>query len=161
MEKTKIKRSIWAKLTKLSDEDLKKEGEEIEIIEKKTKEEVKELKKDLWLPAEEGRLSLDIYQKNGKIIVKSTLAGVKPEDLEIIIDKDILTIKGERKKDEEIEDKDYFHQECFWGRFSRTVILPTEVETEEVVANLKNGILTIILPIKKERKEIKKIELKK
>jgi len=161
----KIKKTIWAKLTKLSDKDLDLEGKEIEWIKKEEKKKkVEELpkKEDWWLPQiAEGKLSLDIYQKNGKIIVKSPIAGVKSEDLEIIIDKDILTIKGERKKYEEVDEKNYFHRECFWGKFSRTVILPTKVEIENVKASLKNGILTIILPIKKEEEEIKKIKPKK
>jgi len=161
----KIKKTIWAKLTKFSDKDLDLEGKEIEWIkkeEKKKKAEELPKKEDWWLPQiAEGKLSLDIYQKNGKIIVKSPIAGVKSEDLEIIIDKDILTIKGERKKDEEVDEKNYFHRECFWGKFSRTVILPTKVEIENVKASLKNGILTIILPIKKEEEEIKKIKPKK
>ncbi|MFN3301440.1 MAG: Hsp20/alpha crystallin family protein [Patescibacteria group bacterium] len=160
MEKAKIKSSFWSKITKLSEEDLKKTGKEIEAVKKEEKEE----KKELWLPeTSEGKLSLDIYQKGEEIIVKSALAGVKPEDLEITIDKDILTIKGKREREdsEKLEEIKYFHQECFWGHFSRTVILPAEVKIEEVKATLKNGILTINLPIKKKEEGVKKVKIKK
>lgn len=152
--------TLWSKITKLDEETLKKTGKEIEVIEKKKKIPKEE---EIWLPeTSEGKLSLDIYQDiDNNIVVKSAIAGVSPNDLEIIIDKDILTIKGERKKEEEIDSKNYFHQECFWGRFSRTVILPTEVKTEEVKANLKNGILTIILPKKEERITSKMVKIKK
>lgn len=163
----KTKKTFWAKVTHLDEEDLKKQGQEVKTIEKEKKiskkviEEKALEEKEAWLTeSAEGKLSLDVYQKEGQIIIKSALAGVKPEDLEIIIDKDILTIKGERKQEEQITAKDYFHQECFWGRFSRTVILPTEVETEKVKANLKNGILTINLSVKREIEEAKKVKIK-
>lgn len=160
----KTKKSFWAKITHLDEEDLKKEGQEIEILKEKNEAKKtieKEQEKEFLFPeTSEGKLALDIYQKENQIVVKSALAGVKPEDLEIIIDKDILTIKGKRIKEEEIEIKNYFHQECFWGHFSRTVILPTEVETEKAKANLKNGILTINLPIKKSEEKAKKLKIK-
>jgi len=157
----KIKKTIWAKLTHLPEEDLKKEGKEVEVIKKEVPKKI-EKKESTWLPEySEGKLSLDVYQKENKIVVRSALAGVKPEDLEIIIDKDILTIKGERKQEEEMDEKNYFHQECFWGRFSRTIILPTEVKTEEIRAHLKNGILTIDLPIKEEIEKTKRVKIKK
>ncbi len=152
------KQSFWSKITRLSEADLKKTGKEI-----KKEETPIEKKKEFWFPeTSEGKLSLDIYQdKKNNIIVKSALAGVSPQDLEIIIDKDILTIKGIRRKEEEIEEKDYFYQECFWGRFSRTVILPSEIKIEEAKASLKNGILTIILPKKEEKTTSRKVEIKK
>lgn len=159
----KDKKTIWEKITHLSKEDLKREGKEVGVISQKKEVHQKEKQpEETWLPeTSEGKLSLDIYRRENLIIVQSALAGVKSEDLEITIDKDILTIKGERQPDEEVKKDNYFLQECFWGRFSRTVILPTEVKTGGVKAQLRrNGILTITLPIKKEEKEIKKVEVK-
>jgi len=94
----------------------------------------------------EGQLSVDVYEKGDNLIVKSTIAGVKPEDLEIYIHDDMLTIRGKRQKEETINKDNYFYQECYWGGFSRSLILPTEVQSDKIEAVLKNGVLTIILP---------------
>ena len=99
-----------------------------------------------FLSETEGQLVLDVYQDEDNIIVKSTLAGVKPEDVEISITNDMLSIKGVREKEEEIRDDAYYYQECYWGAFARSVILPTEVDAESIKASIKNGILTITLP---------------
>lgn len=155
-------KNIWSKLTGLDDKRLNESGREIKIekIEKpkKIKKEEKNIStqdhRDEWLPQiSEGKLSIDVYLKDENLFVVSAIAGVKPENLEILIDRDILTLKGERKSDFQVDKKDYLHQECFWGSFSRTVLLPCEVKTDEVKANLKNGILVIILPTKGEIKE--------
>ena len=94
---------------------------------------------------EEGQLSVDVYETENEIIIKSTIAGVKPEDLDISINNDMLTIRGERKQEENIDEEEYLYRECYWGAFSRSIILPAEVDTNSVEAELENGILTIIL----------------
>lgn len=94
----------------------------------------------------EGQLTIDVYQTPGEIVIKSTIAGVRPEDLDVNINNDMLTVKGIRKNDARVKPEDYYYQECYWGPFSRSVILPVDVETENIKAELKNGILTIILP---------------
>ena len=94
----------------------------------------------------EGQLSVDVYQTKDKIIVKSTIAGVKPEDLEIYIHHDLLTIRGKREQEKEEKDADYFYKECYWGGFSRSIILPVDVQVDKVDAVFKNGILTITMP---------------
>ncbi|MBI4709446.1 MAG: Hsp20/alpha crystallin family protein [Candidatus Portnoybacteria bacterium] len=111
-----------------------------------------------WLPDSEGQLTIDVYQTPSHIIIKSTIAGVKSEDLDITITNDMVTIRGEREKDEEIKAEDYYYQECYWGAFSRSVILPVDVEAEKAEASLKNGILTIKLP-KIEKVKTKKIKV--
>ncbi len=103
---------------------------------------------------EEGQLSIDVYQKPDKLIVKSTIAGVKPEDIDISINNDMLTIRGKREANEKISGDDYLYRECYWGAFSRSVILPVEVEAEKVEASLENGVLTVILPKAKTSKQI-------
>lgn len=94
----------------------------------------------------EGQLTIDVYQTEDDIVIKSTIAGVKPEDLDVNINNDMITIRGERKKDEDVDQENYYYQECYWGPFSRSVILPVEIVTEKAEATMKNGILTLRLP---------------
>lgn len=94
----------------------------------------------------EGQLSIDVYQAGDNLVVKSTIAGVKPEELEIYIHNDLLTIRGKREQISEDEGADYLYKECFWGGFSRSIILPFEVQVDKVQATLRNGVLTIIMP---------------
>ncbi|MBI3290762.1 Hsp20/alpha crystallin family protein [Candidatus Falkowbacteria bacterium] len=108
-----------------------------------------------WLDDEsEGQLLLDVYQDDKNIYVKSTIAGVKPEDLDISINNDMLTIRGVRDGETAFEKADYFYQECYWGSFSRSIILPFEVKSDKVSAELKNGVLTIALPKDKRQRNI-------
>jgi HSP20 family protein len=93
----------------------------------------------------EGQLSVDVYQTPTEIVIKSTIAGIKPEDLKISLHNDLLTIKGRREEDINIKEEDYFYKECYFGSFSRSIILPAEVNNHEVDAILENGILTITL----------------
>lgn len=94
----------------------------------------------------EGQLTIDVYQTDDDIVIKSTIAGVKPEDLDININNDMVTVRGERKQEEEVDSENYYYQECYWGPFSRSVILPVEIITEKAEATMKNGILTLRLP---------------
>jgi HSP20 family protein len=100
-----------------------------------------------WQPAdfEEGQLSIDVYETEKNIFVKSTIAGVKPDDLDITMDNDMLTIRGKRHDEAEKEGRDYLYQECYWGSFSRSVILPVEVDSKKIDASLENGVLTVTL----------------
>ncbi len=103
------------------------------------------------IPEEEGQLTIDVYQTASEIVIKSPVAGVRPEDLDVSISNDMITIKGRRSNDEPVAQEDYYFQELYWGPFSRSIILPQEVEINKIRASLKNGILTIRLPkIKKE-----------
>jgi HSP20 family protein len=95
----------------------------------------------------EGQLAVDVYQSGNDLIVKSTIAGIQPEDLEIYINNDLLTIRGKRESEIEESKTDYFYKECYWGGFSRSIILPCEVQIDRVEATFKNGILKIVLPI--------------
>lgn len=103
---------------------------------------------------EEGQLAIDVYQNSDNIVVKSTIAGVKPEDIDISVNNDMLTIRGKREMKEEITEDDYFYQECYWGGFSRSIILPMEVQTDKIDAILENGVLTVILPKAKSSKQV-------
>ncbi|MBP9727747.1 MAG: Hsp20/alpha crystallin family protein [Candidatus Moranbacteria bacterium] len=107
----------------------------------------------------EGQLTIDVYQTENDIVIKSTIAGVKPEDLDVSINNDMVTVKGERKNEEEVENGNYYYQECYWGGFSRSVLLPVDVIPEKADASLKNGILTIRLP-KADTTKTKKIQVR-
>lgn len=107
----------------------------------------------------EGQLTIDVYQTEGEIVIKSTIAGVKPEDLDVAINNDMVTIRGERKNEEMVGNENYYYQECYWGSFSRSVVLPVDIIAEKAEASLKNGILTIRLP-KADVNKIKKIQVR-
>jgi HSP20 family protein len=114
-----------------------------------------------WLDEDysEGQLSIDVYETDKKIYIKSTMAGVKPEDLNISLHNDMLTIKGRRDLSlpEEVNDNDSIYKECYWGSFSRTIILPTEINEDKIDATLEDGVLTITLI---KLKKTDKIEVK-
>ncbi len=95
---------------------------------------------------EEGQLAVDMCQTATDIIIKTMVAGVKPEDLDIAITRDMVTIRGKRMETTESDENDFFHKELYWGSFSRTIVLPAEVEIEEAEASEKHGLLTLILP---------------
>lgn len=135
---------------------IKKETEE--TIEKKEPVEEKDWLKETE-EGEEGQLTIDVYQTESDIVIKSTIAGVNPEDIDISITNDMVTIKGKRVKDEKVETDNYYYQELYWGAFSRSIILPVEVDTDKAKAIIKNGILTIKLP-KSEKIKTKKIRVR-
>jgi HSP20 family protein len=117
--------------------------------------------RETWLEEEagEGQLAIDVYQNPEEIIIRAHVAGVKPDDLDISITRDMVTIKGKREEAREVEDDNYFYKELYWGSFSRTILLPQEVEVEEAQANEKHGMLTIRLPkIDKERQTKLKVK---
>lgn len=183
----KNKESFWAKITGLSERELETEvlddfinqkneiferpinnyleSDQIETNKEKDKEEVIKNSlsnsRDLWLESEdEGQLAIDVYQNKDSIIIKSAIAGVNPADLDVAVSNGVVTIRGERKYDEKIEEKDYLYQECYWGKFSRSVILPCEVDEKKIKASLKDGILTVILPKSKEL-DVVRVEIEK
>lgn len=95
---------------------------------------------------EEGELAVDMYQTPSEIVIKTMVAGVKPEDLDINITRDMVTIRGKRMESYSNSENDFFHKELYWGSFSRTIVLPAEVEIEEAEASEKHGLLTLTLP---------------
>ncbi|MBT9151586.1 MAG: Spore protein SP21 [candidate division WS2 bacterium] len=107
----------------------------------------------------EGQLTVDVYQTPDEIIVESTIAGVDPDNIDVDVTSESVTVRGERKKEEKIDETDYFYQECFWGKFSRSIILPQEVDPDKAHSSIKNGILTIHLP-KIHRHKSRKVKVK-
>ncbi|HRH33337.1 MAG TPA: Hsp20/alpha crystallin family protein [bacterium] len=102
---------------------------------------------------EEGQLAVDIYQTEEAVIVKSTIAGAVADDIEISLAEGMLTIKGRRELPEIVASDAYLYQECYWGRFSRSIVLPIEVKSDKVCASLHNGVLTISLPKARRSKQ--------
>lgn len=108
---------------------------------------------------EEAELTVDVYQTNGDIIIQAMVAGVKPEDLELTIARDMVTIRGKRGENRNIDEENYFTKELYWGKFSRTILLPQEIEPEEVDATEKHGLLTIKLQkVDKEKKNVVRVK---
>lgn len=110
-----------------------------------------------WMESE-GQLTIDVYQLEDEMVIKSTVAGVRSENLDITLTADMVTIRGSREREEEIHPQDYYYQELYWGPFSRSVVLPYEIDTENAKAALREGVLTIRLP-KLERSKTKKLKI--
>ena len=94
----------------------------------------------------DGELPVDMYQTPDAIVIRALVAGVSPEDLDIAITRDMVTLKGQREEIQEAPDEDYYHRELFWGSFARTILLPEEVVIDEAEAKEKHGLLEIVLP---------------
>ena len=111
-------------------------------------------KKDSWMEEpEEGQLTVDVYETSNDIIIKTMVAGVRPEDLDISITREMVTVRGKREEDRTVSSEDYFHRELYWGTFSRTIVLPKEVDIEEAEAIEKYGLLILKLPKLDKNKE--------
>src|SRR6266511_2329793 len=111
--------------------------EEAEETEEETAVQPQQQQED-WLSEYEGQLNIDMYQTKDNVIIKSTIAGVRPEDIDITVANDMVSIKGARRKEESISQEDYFYQECYWGNFSRSVIVPVDIDSESIEADLKD-----------------------
>jgi HSP20 family protein len=94
----------------------------------------------------EGQLTVDVYQTEDEIIILSTIAGVNQNDIDITVTNEMVIIKGKRSMPDKIKDSDYYYQEIFWGPFSRTIILPEDIDSENAKASMQSGLLTIRLP---------------
>ncbi len=101
---------------------------------------------DDFAPAAEGQLPVDLYQTPSEIVVRAFVAGVRPDELTVSIRRDMVEIGGSRMEREQISAPDYFSRELFWGSFSRSILLPEEVDVEASSATAKDGLLTIIMP---------------
>lgn len=108
---------------------------------------------------QEGELSVDIYQTPDAIVVKALVAGVNPSSIDISLTRDMITIRGHREEHKEVTEENYFYKELFWGSFTRTILLPEEVDVDAAEASTNHGILVIKLPkINKERKTKLKVK---
>lgn len=113
-----------------------------------------------WLtPFGTETLAVDMYETDNAIVVKAAVPGVKPEELDISVSGDVLTIKGETKAEEEVKDERYMRRECRYGSFSRSLSLPVPVVADKAEAEFENGILKLTLP-KAEEVKPKSIKVK-
>lgn len=117
-------------------------------------------RQDAWgaedtVMAQEGELSVDVYQTPEAVVVKALIAGVLPGNIDISLSREMITIEGTREEEREVEDGDFFQRELYWGGFSRTILLPAEVDVDMAEANEKHGILTIRLPKINKSKQTK------
>lgn len=105
------------------------------------------------------QLTVDVYQNDDEIVIRALVAGVRPEDLDIAITRDMVTIKGKRVEQKEAQDTNYVYQELYWGSFERTVVLPAEIDVDLAEASEKHGLLLIKLPkINKDRQTRLKVK---
>jgi len=107
----------------------------------------------------EGQLALDIYQTSSDIVIVAPIAGVKLTDINVAVTEDVLTIKGKRYLEFDVPDEDYFTQECFWGDFSRSIVLPAAVDTTRISATFKDAVLKITIP-KTEKTKTRIVRIK-
>jgi len=109
--------------------------------------------------SEEGELAIDLYETQENLVLQAVIGGMKANDLDISITNDMITIRGERKREENGKIDKFYYEECFWGVFSRSIILPQEINADKAKAIIKNGLLTIILPkLEKTKKKVLEIE---
>lgn len=102
-----------------------------------------------------GELAVDIYQTADAIVIKALVAGVQPQSIDISLTREMVTISGQRQDEREVADDDYFQRELYWGSFSRTILLPEEVDVDLAEASEKHGILMIRLPKINKKRETK------
>lgn len=152
-----MKKSFFERLTGSSKDEIEEEREM--DISKGVME--KEGNGNEWMEEnnDEGQLTVDVFQTADNIIIKAMVAGVKPDDLDVSITQDMITIRGKREESHKVEKENYFYQELYWGSFSRSILLPQEVDPDEAEATIKNGILTIKLP-KLDKEKVQKLKVK-
>jgi HSP20 family protein len=99
-----------------------------------------------WMEELEGQLAIDVYQTASDLVLKAPIAGVRQEDLDVTITDERVSIRGERRDNQNEAVEEYLVQECYWGAFSRTFVLPVAIDADKASARLANGILTITIP---------------
>ena len=99
-----------------------------------------------WAPA------VDIYEQNGNIVLQAELPGLDPKDVDVRVENNVLTLRGQRKLDETVDKDNYHRVERSYGSFTRSFTLPSIVDTEKIQANYKDGVLRLTLPTREEAK---------
>lgn len=107
----------------------------------------------LTRPETEGQLAVDVAQTENELIIIAPIAGAPPDQVSLHLQNDVLTIRGERRSPVPPE-AEYFYEECYWGKFSRTIVLPVDVKTELAKAEFKHGVLVVHLPKQKSQSNI-------
>lgn len=113
-----------------------------------------------WLaPAGVETLAVDMYETDDAVVVKSAIPGAKPEDLDVSVTGDTLTIKGETRTEEEVKEENYIRRECRYGSFCRSLTIPVPVVSDKAEAEFEDGVLILTLP-KAEEVKPKAIKVK-
>ena len=149
---SKEKKSFFERLTGSAPENMDDNGYDMPAVKG---EEDSFIEREEDYGEENGQLAVDVFQGDNEVIIQSIVAGVKPDDLDISIDKDSVTIRGKRENNRLTERENAICQELYWGSFSRTISLSDEMDTDNAGAVIKNGILTIRLPFAKKVKKQK------
>jgi len=155
------KRSFFERLTGSVNNEEEETSFKKNYSGKNTKGNNGDKKNNNWIEEEneEAELSVDVYQTPTDIVIQTMIAGVRPEDLELSIARDIITISGKREENRNIDEENYFTKELYWGKFSRTISLSVEVEPEEVEATEKHGLVTVkIKKVDKEKRNSVKVK---
>lgn len=108
---------------------------------------------------QEGELTVDVYQNAETVVIKAMIAGVRPEDLDISITRDLVTIRGKREEERTVAEEDFIMKELYWGSFSRAIALPVEIDVDEAEAIEKHGLLILKLP-KLDKKKKSKLKVR-
>ncbi len=138
----KNKRSFFEKLTgavRLEEEDDSMESVPVTHLQGKNSPTIFE-------EPEEAQLTVDVFNTPSEIVIKTMVAGVKPDDLDVSITRDTVIIRGERGEERTVSEHEYIHRELYWGAFSRTINLPEEINVDEAEAAEKYGMLILRLP---------------
>ena len=154
------KPSFFSRITGTADDDYEYPAESGRIQLKGTGDERHahiNTKNEDWAEAPEpgGELAVDVYQTPDAIVIKALVAGVQPTSIDISLTREMLTISGKREDEREVEEDSYFQRELYWGSFSRTILLPEEVDVDMAEASEKHGILMIRLPKINKKREMK------
>ena len=112
-------------------------------------------KDEAWSGGPGGELAVDVYQTPESIVVKALIAGVQPNSVDISLTREMVTISGSRADEKEVEEDNYFQRELYWGSFSRTILLPEEVDVDMAEASERHGVLMIRLPKINKKREMK------
>lgn len=95
---------------------------------------------------QDGELVIDVFETGTDFVVSAAIAGVKIQDIDISLEKDMMVIKGNRCDPHPSDEKKYFYQECYWGPFSRKIVLPENIDIDSADAQMDKGVLTIKIP---------------
>ncbi|MBI2050061.1 MAG: Hsp20/alpha crystallin family protein [Candidatus Staskawiczbacteria bacterium] len=100
----------------------------------------------------EGELVIDVFETSSDFVVLAAIAGIQIKDIDIAVEKDMMVIKGNRQDPHFDSERQYFYQECYWGPFSRKIVLPENIEVEKAAAQMDKGLLTIKIPKSEKNK---------
>jgi HSP20 family protein len=154
---SKEKRSFFERLTGVVRMD--NDEEENSVVQKNLSVTEDDEETEDEVTEQEGELTVDVYQNSETVVIKAMIAGVRPEDLDISITRDLVTIRGKREEERTVAEEDFIMKELYWGSFSRAIALPVEIDVDEAEAIEKHGLLILKLP-KLDKKKKSKLKVR-